>query len=221
MNWKEEYPRLFELFESSDRECNDNYFSHMNDEKTRKYGKASYMKWENILSQLDSVAFKHLVSKSKRNVTVCHKYRGWEQLFNCLNEAIGYIYLKEQEYNEIDFIDESNEERPDLFAKSEKKSALLEVKTIRKSDIDVLRDRAWKSIDEIPEGLKSKIISDVNKAKSQFDSFGVEVNHKICYIIISLDLAIDMNKTNRDKINKFIDAIDNSGIEIVHELHTA
>ncbi len=221
MEWQDEYPRLFDLFEASEQCDKDNYFSLMSNLTTRIYGAETYRKWEGILSQLDSIAFNCLVQKAKRAVSIRNDARGWEQLFNSLNEAKGYLYLKEKGYQSIVFVKETTESTPDLYAKSDNKSALLEVKTIRKSDVDIPRDRVWQGVDIIPEGLKNKINNDFNKAIEQFNCFGRKVDLSICYFIVSLDLALDMNQSNRDRLAEYIESLAKPGVQLEYEFHSA
>lgn len=218
MDWKEEYPLLYQLFEESNVDHADNYFSLMNNEKTRQYGAVTYDKWEGYLSQLDVIAFESIVRKAKEAVTIRQGDRGWEQLFNTLNEVKGYLYLKKNGYTSIEFIEESTKSRPDLYAKSDIKSVLLEVKTIRKSDDDIPRDRVWSSIDYIPEGLRNKIESDIDKSIVQLNGFYKEVDEKVCYLIIYLDLALDMNEINRERLGDYIKTIDRPGVSIKYDI---
>ena len=69
------------------------------------------------------------------------------------------------------------------------------------------RDRVWQNVDTLPKGLINKIDSDINKAIKQFNGFERKVDLCICYLVVSLDLALDMNQSNRDQLAKYIDSL--------------
>lgn len=207
MEWKAEYPKLYMLFEDSDRLHPDNYFSLMENLRTRRHGKETYDKWEKILSELDKDSLKKIIKKASKYVSIRDSNRGWGQLFNSLNETHGYIYLKDEGYSNIAFIDEGDNSKPDLFGKSEGKTALLEVKTIQKSDIDIKRDQVWKGTTIIPEGLQKKLKCVIEKATTQLNTDMYSVDSKYIYMIISLDLALDLIKENRAFLERYVNSL--------------
>lgn len=140
-NWLNRFPRLNELYEKSEPSKPDNVL-------------AGYIEWGKIeplvlidaellhgkLARLDSVAWEHLIKKvlpyscSKRND------RGWQQFWDHLNESRGYVLLADRSYSKIRFIECGNGQSAELVGESPDSRAILEVKTINRSDDDLKRN---------------------------------------------------------------------------------
>lgn len=99
--------------------------------------------FEQILQQLDPVAWDVLI----RNVLPysCSKVKSrvWQEFWNHMDEARGYVLLKERGYTDVEFIPREktkkgkNEQFADLEGKTLVSRAILEVKTINRSDDDL------------------------------------------------------------------------------------
>jgi len=96
-------------------------------------------------------------------------------LFDILNQARAYNYLKDIGCSRIRFISRINgSQTPDLEATLESSRVLCEVKTINISQEEVyarekpkVRSRAI----QLGDGFFKKLQSDIDKAKNQFDAY--------------------------------------------------
>jgi hypothetical protein len=151
------------------------------------------------------------------------EFYGYAQVSDCLNEAYGYEYLKEQGYLEIKFMPipkkSNGDKTPDLCAILDgRKVALLEVKTIHPSleemeydarisgkiKLGKLSSKDIRCIDfnsnqTLPEGLKRKFEDTIEKARSQLESKTQNDDaRKIIFLLIEIDRAL-ISGTPTDK----------------------
>lgn len=226
MIWSEEFPHLFQIFKISDVDHPDNFFSRMGSERKSRLAVASYKSWENRLSRLSENAFKDISGRAAPCVTLRDKKMGrhWSALFEVLNEAKGYEFLLDEGYSNIRFIPRSKKESPDIRAQWDCSEAVLEVKTIWRSDFDLSMRRNGKvqsSICELPAGFKSKVIDDYKKATSQCHSIiSTSVTRRICYFCIDLDLIVAMEGSNQNVLERFMRSIEQPDVEIIYESGT-
>jgi hypothetical protein len=102
---------------------------------------------ERICSRLDPRAWEQLVAKVLPFSCRKHDTDGWQQFWNHLNEARGYVLLKECGYSRVTFLEPEtdkkghNPEFADLDGRSPISRALLDVKTINCSDDEAERVR--------------------------------------------------------------------------------
>jgi len=128
--WAKDFPRLYELYRESEQDNEANYFKNFSP------ARSSYERLEKELEELDKAAwqeFKQKVRKYKSYIAKKHELRGYQQLFDLLNEVNGYLYLKSNGCEEIQFISEKNVKTPDLIACCGGFVVLLEVKTVNES----------------------------------------------------------------------------------------
>jgi hypothetical protein len=113
---------------------------------------APYIKWASLVpndpewheATLERIAarawdgfLRKIQQKLRTQTGTDHRHQFWE----VLNESRGYVWLADHGYSEIEFIqEEANEKRADLLATSPTR-AILEVKTINRSDADRQRER--------------------------------------------------------------------------------
>ena len=101
--------------------------------------------------------------------------------------------------------------------------AVLEVKTIWRSDIDLsLRfKKVQTSICELPEGLRNQIYKNYKEAMRQCHSLkDRSITRRICYFCIDLDLVVAMEESNQNVLENFISSIEQPDVEIVYESGT-
>jgi hypothetical protein len=135
-----ELPRLYEL-----RDCiatpasSDAYFRDFDQNLARDaHVKDVYLRQERVLQGLDDQAWEHLKGEALPLLTARDKRgRGWQQLFNILNEARAYNYLKSLGCTNLRFIPRSHERSPDLEGSLALDRVLCEVKTINISDQEI------------------------------------------------------------------------------------
>src|SRR5436190_1295359 len=76
---------------------------------------------------------------------------------NDLDEARGWVLLKERGYQNIRFIGKQNEKTPDLLGTKDNSTAILEVKSLNQSDEDISNRAAWPpQVISVRHGLSDK-----------------------------------------------------------------
>lgn len=178
--------------------------------------KRVWLEREQAWQKLAPDAWAFLKDKAQRYLTVKDsKGRGWQQLFDIINEAYAYNFLKDDGCSNIQFIPSSPRRSPDLKAEKNGCTVLCEVKTINISDDEVFalneafkrRERTATAItdpitgrpdpniinklartveDKLSEGFLSKLMSDIETAKTQMEAYadGTSVR-RIVYIIVN------------------------------------
>ncbi len=93
------------------------------------------------------------------------------------------------------------------------------MKTINISNKEIHRrnDRKAKSVAfELNEGLKSQLISVINKAKNQLNSFQSNVNRKIAYVVIKNDdWQPEAQLAIKHKAENYVKKMNEQEIEVV------
>jgi len=227
--WSKDFPRLYDLYCESDQQDEANYFATFYEVLENPYVRPYYERLEEELGQLDDVAWQGLKRKVFRYVGIRNSQRGYSQLFDLLNEAKGYLYLKSQGCEEIRFIPEDSDGAPDLITHCGGSVFLLEVKTINKSkeENDIIKANSERPVVvrmQVIEGrlglddsLKRKITGKINKAKRQLMSYACDgIQRRIAYLIIHLDIALASDSRNIDELAVFIEEQGNNQVEIKH-----
>ena len=167
---------------------------------------------EEELSMLDAISWCFLKDEAMKLCVKSDERRGWNQLFEKLNEAKGYCFLKLIGCSDIEFIPratKSNIETPDLVGRRSTSQVLCEVKTINISD-DFVSARIDGSLmitqNKLTEGMTSKLKSTIYKAASQLNSYSESLDtEKYIYLVIAYDDDIDyrneLNTQTRDLFN--------------------
>jgi len=195
--WLANFPRLFDLYQRSEKNDPKNYFNFNELFPIAFLGSAAYADIEKALARLDATAWEKLRKKALPYVTTDDPLRSYQQLFNTLDEARGYIFLADQGYEQIEFIEpelrkKNNPELPDLVARKSDSTAILEVKTINESD-DCLKPTApWRHgavivPPSLSEKLEDKIDSTIQKARSQLNSYPLRTDRKIVLLVSHFD----------------------------------
>lgn len=145
------------------------------------------------------------------------KKRHWSALFETLNKVQGYNYLQGLGYNKIRFIPPTSSRTPDLHASTQFSDALLEVKTVNVSDVNIsLFGTVQEGYRELLKGLKMKLKSDYEEAFQQLHSHSVrEPARRICCFCIAIDLPMALVRTNLQKLIDFFTGIERD-CEIYH-----
>lgn len=136
--WAEEFPRLYEVYCESEQANAANYFEDFGRVLGSPLAQSAYKKLEVELEQLEDIAWQELKQKAINYVVAKDERRAWSQLFDILNEAKGYLYLKSEGCKKIHFIPEcKGSKTPDIRAQCGCSIALLDVKTINVSDEEI------------------------------------------------------------------------------------
>ena len=219
MSWKDDFPCWYQLYEASEVSHHDNYFSHMDNARS-EVANASYREWESCFARLDNDSRIQLFRRAASEVTRRDRTSGrhWTSLFGILNEARGYNYLQELGYSKIKFIPRSSIQTPDIQGSASFGDALLEVKTINKSDVDISQMGTLQEAHlGLPDGLKQKLASDYKNACNQLNSFPMkDPARRICFFCITLDLRVVLADSNKKALDNYLNSIQKD-CEIYHE----
>jgi hypothetical protein len=216
--YRRELPRVFELHDlvmpSSSPGA---YFRNF--EKSLSEVRQKLKQFRDIeadLQGLDANAWKFLKSEVAPLLKVEHPTRGWQALFDKLNQAKAFKYLKAAAYRNVRFIPPSTQQTPDLEADG----VLCEVKTINASDIEADRrhSRGVGTVtDKLDEGFFRKLSSDLKKAKAQMVSYDPSGDRKhIAYVIPNFDDHLhEYADRYQQQIDGFIAGDPVPGLEVI------
>jgi hypothetical protein len=219
-NWETHFPRLADLYRSSDVTNSSNYFLQDNVISALSKPSQTAVELEKELQKLSATAWTEFKPKARKYVCVTHPRRDHNALFECFNEVKGYLSLSSK-YADIHFIPESSTKTPDLIASSGTSSALMEVKTINESEqeLDYLdkpldnRD-ALEGENTLSESLKKKVSITISEAKEQLLGYTAHTVHeRIIYLVVRLDFQCATSGTTHD-LDSFLKEQSGNGIKI-------
>ena len=228
-SWANIYPRLCELYLESERDHPNNYFEHktVSANLLRQPHDPYYIELEQVLSFMDSDAWREFKKKATKNVILKDKW-GWNtQLFDTFHEARGYAFLKEQGYSEVHVIPEENDRKtPDFKGTGDQGMAFLEAKRIHDSDeeneklVELMKQKCMVMYEMghfLSEPFKNKLKDTVQKANDQLKSYDHGNNvRRILFLSIRLDNRDATNET-KQQIEQYLAKV-GTGIEIVHKI---
>lgn len=175
---------------------------------------------EEELQSLDDESWIQLRSEASELCLHHSVDRGWNKLFEKLNEAKGYRFLQSLGCENIIFIPRSKKngiETPDLEAKLNDGYVLCEVKTINVSDSLLSARRNIKVRDvqsTLPEGLKNKLKDVVAKAHSQLSVYRDNAK-KLIYLVISFDDELAYRNELNSETRTLLNNLDLNNVEVV------
>ena len=213
------FPRLRDLFEHSDRENPKNYFN--------VEFPLPLIEDERRFAKLDPASWEVLRDKAVPYVSIDDPQRNYQQLWNTLDEARGYIFLAEQGYDRIEFIKPGKNKKggkrlPDLIGYKTGSSVVLEVKTINESRDNLAEGALWRNEavtvpQNLSEAFTRKIITTIEDAKTQLESYPHPTERKIVFLVIRFDHGQKTGWHLYSELNNFIVARTKDGIEVFHE----
>jgi hypothetical protein len=132
-------PRLYELKDLiADPSSPAAYFQNFEkDLRDSEHVREVYGHWERALQCLDDQAWLYLRNEALPYLMVRDGGRGWHLLFNILNQAHAYDYLKRLGCQNLAFVPRRAQRTPDLEAWLGQSRLLCEVKTMNISDDEV------------------------------------------------------------------------------------
>jgi hypothetical protein len=149
---------------------------------------------ESDLQGLDAAAWTYLKAEVAPLLTAKHETRGWQPLFDKLNQVKAFNYLIRIGCSDVRFIPESSakgQQTPDLGALAGRQKVLCEVKTINISEIEACRRHSQgvgTSTDQLPDGFFRKLASDLTQAKKQMLAYDPDsATRKLAYVIANFD----------------------------------
>ena len=188
----------------------------------------AFIRLESQLAQLDLSAWSALASRAARRLvsTTREVGRGWQQLFDALNEARAYGYLLRLGCSDIRFLSPGSAKSPDLAATLDGRPILCEVKTINVSDEQAERNRrvaageifATEIVPQLPqEFLVNKLTPTLQAATRQLAGHDQSKQARwIVYLVLNLDdLAFDYDVEQFRQIDDYLVAHPVADVELV------
>lgn len=202
--------RLNELFENSQKCHANNFFRFwLNQDYTAEVD-VYFSNLEIELAQIENSVWHDFMEKCLPQVNNFDPKYHWANLWNILNEVKGYIFLKNQGFEHIEFLQVEKYKTPDIKGWSQYGTVLLEVKNVNRSECDTF----WTVFQEI------RILNSSNSATNIIDSklkqlyasaseqileycrYAGEANKKICFFVIDVDILHHLKL--RSEIEKYI-----------------
>jgi hypothetical protein len=192
-DYRRQLPRIFQLHDIAQApQSQAAYFydlvNRLNESPVRL---KHFLDIERDLKGLDCCAWEHLKSKVTPLLKAPSVERGWQAVFDELNEAKGYNYLAQLGCGDVKFIPKGATQTPDVQGYRGVEEFLCEVKTINISQVEAERrmDGGVGTIQlHLPSGFFSKLKCDINKSTRQMVAFsGNRSTRKISYIIVNFD----------------------------------
>jgi hypothetical protein len=195
--YRKELPRIYELYDLLPEPVPANaYFQNLDKSLSEIPQKLwQYRELEKDLYGLDPDAWAFLRSEVKPLLATKDERRGWQPLFDKLNQAKAYNYLKQAGYDMVRFVPQSSipgRMTPDFEAdNNDGHRALCEVKTVNVSNIEAHRrfsSGAGRVSDRLEAGFFGKLASTLAHAKAQMSAFNPDpAVIKLAYVVINFD----------------------------------
>ena len=220
--WLSNFPRLFDLYQRSQKGNPRNYFNFKELFPIVYVGSEAYADIETVLAKLDEMSWERLSKKALSCITADDPLRRYHQLFNALNEARGYVYLASEGYEQIEFIEDQSRKSPDLLAHKANSLAILEVKTVNQSDEDLAEEslRGGEAIvvePKLSDRFKSRILRSIRDAREQLDTYPNATDKKIVFLFVHMKSTQRTCGESYAELKSVIDDQNTDGIEVIHQ----
>ncbi len=223
--FRKELPRVYELRDQIGVSGSPSaYFRDFDDSLRDSPSKMrAFRALEDELRRLDPASWEFLKKEAHPYLTTRDETRGWQQLFDILNQARAYNFLRTIGCSSIHFIppcSREGEKTPELQAILDPIKVLCEVKTINISDKEgKARDTGIvrETKDQLEQGFFNKLMSDLTQAKEQLEARdpGKEAK-RIAYIIINFDdFLAEYKERYFQQIDQYLSNNPVPGIEVV------
>jgi hypothetical protein len=202
------------------------YFRVDDDKLSNPHKRKLFVALERELQGLDAEAWEFLKGEALPRLKAQHSTRGWQQLFDTLNEAKGYNYLVRIGCKEIKFIPRAktdNVQTPDLRGFLGSAAVQCEVKTINVSDDEANRfatggvgtTRLY-----LEKEFFKKVSSVIHTAASQLLAFDRDLtSRRIAYVVFNFDDRLHEYADEYQKqIEAFIAGASLPDVEVVLEI---
>jgi hypothetical protein len=202
------------------------YFRADDDKLSNPHKRNFFVALEQDLQGLDAEAWEFLKGEALPRLKAQHSTRGWQQLFDTLNEAKGYNYLVRIDCKDIKFIPRSkanNVQTPDLRGFLDSAQVLCEVKTINVSEDEANRlatggvgtTRLY-----LEKEFFDKLSSVIHTAASQLLAFEKDLtSRRIVYVVFNFDDRLHEYADEYQKqIEIFIAGASLPDVEVVPEI---
>lgn len=212
--YRKELARVYELHDIAQNPPSpDAYFSDFDNKLAESLVRLKHFRdIEAELQALDTAAWDYLKEQLVPLLIVKINNRGWQPLFDKLNEAKGYNHLLEAGCANVRFIPVSsvkNQRTPDVEGISAGTRVLCEVKTINMSEAEAIRrttGAAGNVYLQLPDGFFGKLKSHIETATAQMVAYDPDDSVKrIVYVVVNFDENLhEYAAEYTAQINKFV-----------------
>ena len=221
--YRNELPRIYELRDLLPDSIPANaYFQNLDTSLLNSPLKLRYYRdLEQDLAGLDAAAWAFLRSEVKPLLLDRYQNRGWQPLFDKLNQAKGYNHLKAAKFQTVSFVQPVlGRKTPDLEARDGARYALCEVKTVNVSEVEAQRrilGGVGRVSDELESGFFKKLSSDLAKAQKQLAAFDADSTaKKLAYVVINFDDSLhEYADRYREQIERYMACHPTPDLEVV------
>lgn len=205
------------------------YFPVDDDKLTNPHKRPFFVALERELQGLDDEAWESLKGEALPRLKSPHPTRGWQELFDTLNEAKGYNHLVRLGCTGIKFVPRAttkNVQTPDLRGFAGTTQVLCEVKTINVSDDEANRlatGGVGTTQRYLEQPFLDKLSSTIGKAATQLLAFDKDLNsRRIVYVVFNFDDRIhEYADEYQQQIGAFLATISRPDVEVVAEIKPA
>ncbi len=205
------------------------YFRAGDDKLTNPSKRQFFVALESELQGLDDEAWKFLKCEALPRLKSPHPTRGWQQLFDTLNEAKGYNHLARIGCADIKFIPRATANKvqtPDLRGLLGATPVLCEVKTINVSDNEANRLAAGgvgTTLRYLEQPFFDKLSSTICTAATQLLAFDKNLtSRRNVYVVFNFDDRIhEYADDYQQQIEAFLASAPQPDVEIVLEIKPA
>jgi hypothetical protein len=219
-----EFRRVSELRNLSiDLHSPEAYFRADDNKLSDPYRRKFFLALESDLQGLDAEAWEFLKSEAQPQLKAPDQKRGWQRLFDKLNEAKSYNYLVSIGCENVKFIPRAKAvrvETPDLKGLLDAATVLCEVKTINVSDDEINRFATrgvGNTLPYLEKGFFDKLGHDIKKASSQLLAFDdSSAAHRIVYVVFNFNDGLhEYADEYQRQIEAYIESASLANIEVV------
>ena len=229
--YRKELPRVFELHDLIQNPRPPNAYFRDFDKSLAEVPQKlkQFRDIESELDGLDPAAWDDLKTEAADQLAARDGKRGWQSLFDILNHAKAYNYVRRIGCTNIAFIPRARAKgqmTPDLKAELGSVNVLCEVKTINMSGDEATRRQiggVGTSTDCLEPGFFNKMTSDLTRAKAQMLSYGTDSAAKmIAYVIINFDDSLHEYADRYEvQINQYMASTPVPGLEVAFDIKPA
>lgn len=196
-SFRGELPRLYELKDQADPGDPNAYFQNFEELlASEPSAHQAFLKLERVLRVLDNNAWRDLRERVAAHLAARLPDRGWQPLFDILNEAKGFVYLKSIGCTNVRFIPRTTAKTPDLEGTLNASVVLCEVKTINVSQEEAERRQRIYQGEPVPADSSIALSADrlrkigaaLNSAVEQLESHDPQHRaRRIVFVVIHFD----------------------------------
>ncbi|MGA2569079.1 MAG: hypothetical protein ABSF23_01045 [Terracidiphilus sp.] len=222
-SFRAEYPRLYGLKDCiADPTSPDAYFQNFDETLLNStHVREVYSRLERTLQELDASAWAHLKEEIVPYLGNRDSGRGWQQLFDILNEARAYRYLKSIGCTAVRFIPRARKPTPDLEGTRFGDRFFCEVKTINISDDEVAARTSPPTVRSLPMKLApqflGKLSATVSVAKQQLLAHDPsrEAKHLVYLNIVFDDFLAECKEAYFQQIDGYLASAPDSDVRLI------